>query len=151
MQILNTMLFSRMGELYKTLYDEKLISHSLDASFEHTEYYSFNSIRAESQEPEAVYSHFVEFIEETKKKGLDKEFFELSKRTEYATFIKLFDATDYIAENILGCHFDGVDLFDFPEIIKSISLEYVTELLESFYKEEYYAMSVVNPIEKGEN
>ncbi len=149
-QILNEMLFSRTGDLYNTLYDKKLISHYIDASFEHSEFYSFNVIATESQDPESVYSHFVEFIENTKKQGLDKEAFELAKRTIYSAYIKSFDSTDDIAENIITNHLEGTDMFDMPDIIKSINYEYASELFNDFYKEEYYAMSVVNPI-TGEN
>ena len=148
-QILNEMLYSRTGELYNTLYNKKLISHSLGYEFEHDEFYSFNVISTESKDPEAVYEHFVEFIERTKKNGLDKEAFELSKRTIYASYIKCFDSTEEIAENIMTNHLENMDLFDIPEIIKSISYEYITELFNEFYKEEYYAMSVVNPISKN--
>jgi predicted Zn-dependent peptidase len=150
MQILNEILYSRTGELYNTLYDKNLISHALDYAFEHDEFYSFNQISTESSNPESVYEHFVEFIESTKKKGLDKEEFELSKRTIYASYIKSFDSTEEIAENIMSNHLEETDLFDIPEIISSISYEYVAELLNEFYKEEYYAMSVVNPISKSE-
>ena len=65
-QILNEMLYSRTAELYNTLYDKKLISHLLDSYFEQDEFYSFNVVSTESSNPEAVYEHFVDFIEKTK-------------------------------------------------------------------------------------
>ena len=88
-------------------------------------------------------------IEEMKKKGLDVEEFELAKRTVYASNIKSFDSTEEIANNLIYNVFDGGDILDAPEIISSIDMDYVTELLNSMYKEEYYAMSVVNPLKKG--
>lgn len=145
-QMLNEMLYSRSSELYNILYDKKLISHYLDASFEHSEFYSFNVVSAESSDPEAVYSELVEHIEGLKRTGLNKEAFELAKRTIYASYIKSFDATDDIAENIMTNHLENTDIFDMLDIISSISYEYVSELFKDFYKEEYYAMSVVNPM-----
>lgn len=147
-QILNEMLYSRTAELYNTLYDKKLISHLLDSYFEQDEFYSFNVVSTESSNPEAVYEHFVDFIEKTKKNGLDKESFELAKRTIYALYIKSFDSTEEIAENIITNYLEGTDIFDIPEIISSITYDYTTELFNDFYKEEYYAMSVVNPLSK---
>lgn len=146
--ILNEMLYSRSSELYTTLYDKKLISHYLDSAFEHSENYSFNVIATESSDPEAVYAHFVEFINKTKAQGLDKEAFELAKRTIYASYIKSFDSTEDIAENIITNYLEGTDVFEIPDIISSIDYDYISKLFESFYKEEYYAMSVVRPIEK---
>lgn len=146
--ILNEMLFSRSGGLYDTLYEKKLISHSLGYSFQNTKYYSINEITAESQDPEAVYSHFVEFIEQTKKQGLDRELFELAKRTTYAVYIRSFDSTDDVAESLVSNYLEETDMFDMVDIIKSIDYDYVSRLFNEFYKEEYYAMSVVNPISK---
>ena len=77
---------------------------------------------------------------------MNKEAFELSKRTVYASNIKSFDSTEDIANNFIFNYFDGADLLDAPQIIDSIDIEYVTELLEKSFKEEYYAMSVVEPI-----
>ena len=143
--ILNQMLFSCSGEFYNTLYDNKMISKYLDAYSEHTERYSFIQIYSESSNPEAVYDYFVSFIEKTKKNGLDREDFELAKRVEYASNIKSFDSTEEIAGNIIEDLFDGTDIFDAADIISSISFEYICDLFDSLFKEEYYAMSIVYP------
>jgi predicted Zn-dependent peptidase len=44
--------------------------------------------------------------------------------------------------------FDDADILDTPEIITSVTYEYVSELLNTMFKEEYYAMSVVKPIQQ---
>lgn len=145
-EILDEMLFSISSSFYNELYEQNLISQDLSAGSEITKHFSFNVISSESSEPETVYSRFVEYIEDTKKKGLDKEAFELSKRTVYASNIKSFDSTEDIANNFIFNHFDGSDLLDAPKIIESIDYDYVSGLLHSCFKEEYYAMSIVNPI-----
>ncbi len=149
MNILNEILYSQSGKMYNELYDKNLIAHDLSSSAEHTKYCSFVQISSESSNPEAVYDYFVDYIEKMKKKGLDVDEFELAKRTVYASNIKSFDSTEEIANNLIYNVFDGGDILDAPEIISSIDIEYVTELLNSMYKEEYYAMSVVNPLKKG--
>ena len=85
---------------------------------------------------------------EMKKIGLDKETFELSKRTVYASNVKSFDSTEEIGNNLIFNLFDGLDLLDIPDIINSITFEYVNELLKEGFKEEYYAMCVIEPIGK---
>lgn len=146
MEILNEMLFSQSSKFYNELYSENLISQDMSSGAEHTRNYSFNVISAESQEPETVYSRFVEYIEETKKNGLNSEEFELSKRTIYASHIKGFDSVENIGDNFIYNLFDGADLLDAPEIIGSITLDYVEKLFNQLYREEAYAMSIVNPI-----
>ena len=44
--------------------------------------------------------------------------------------------------------FDGADILDAPDVIDSITFEYVEKILNDMYKEECYAMSVVDPIDK---
>lgn len=146
MEILDEILFSQSSTFYNELYEQNLIAQDLSSGTEVTKQFSFNVVSSESSDPELVYSKFVEYIENVKKNGIDKEEFELSKRTIYASNIKSFDSTEDIANNFIFNHFDDGDLLDAPEIIEAIDIEYVTKLLNDCFKEEYYAMSVVNPI-----
>ena len=146
MEILNEILFSQSSRFYNDLYNDNLISQDMSSGAEHTKYCSFNTLCTESNDPEEVYNRFVKYIEETKKNGLDSEDFELSKRTIYASHIKSFDSVENIADNFIYNLFDGADLLDAADIISSITLEYVTEILHQMYREEAYAMSIVNPI-----
>lgn len=146
-EILNEMLFSQSSVFYNELYEKNLISPDLSSGYEHTTRCSFNQVSSESDDPEAVYDYFVKYIENAKKNGLDKEAFELAKRTVYASNIKSFDSTEEIANNMVYNLFDGADILDAPDVIDSVTFEYVSKLLCDMYKEEFYAMSVVDPIE----
>lgn len=148
MEILNEMLFSQSSKFHEELYNERLIFPDLSSGSEITKHYSYNVISSESPDPEKVYSRFVKYIEETKRKGLDKEEFELSKRTVYSSYIKSFDSTESVGENLIFNILDGADFLDAPDIIDSITIDYVNALLKEGFKEEYYAMSVVEPIGK---
>ncbi len=148
-EILNEILFSQSSKFYNDLYNENLIAQDLSSGAEHTKYCSFNALSTESNDPEEVYRRFVQYIEETKKQGLNEEEFELSKRTIYASHIKSFDSVENIGDNFIYNLFDDADLLDAADIISSISLNYVNELLFKLYKEEAYAMSIVNPISKN--
>lgn len=145
-EILDEILFSQSSSFYNELYEENLIAQDLSSGCEITKHFSFNVISSESSNPEEVYSRFVSYIEKVKKEGIDKEAFELSKRTVYASNIKSFDSTDDIANNLVFNHFDGADLLDAPNVIDEIDIGYVTALLNEGFSEEYYAMSIVNPI-----
>ena len=54
---------------------------------------------------------------------------------------------DEIANDLVGAHFDGVGVFDDIEIYRTVTLEDVTEILNSTMRPEYSALSVINPIE----
>ena len=146
--ILDEILFSQSSKFYNDLYEQNLISQVLSSGCEHNKYCSFNSISSESSDPERVYQLFVDYIEQTKKNGLNKEEFELSKRTVFASHIKNFDSVENIADDFIFSLFDGNDLLDEAEIINSITFEYVEKLLHELFKEEFYAMSIVYPTEE---
>ena len=148
MEILNEILFSQSSKFYNELYEKNLIAQDLSSGGEITKNYSFNVISSESSNPEEVYSRFVSYIEEMKTKGINEEDFQLSKRTIYASCIKAFDSTEDIANNFIFNYFDDSDLLESPRVIDSIDIEYVTSLLHNCYKEDYYAMSIVNPIKE---
>ena len=147
-EILNEMLFSQSSKFHEELYSQRLIFPELSSGGEITKHFSFNVVSSESPDPEKVYSKFVEYIEDTKKNGLNREEFELSKRTIYSSYIKSFDSTESIGDNLIFNILDGADILDTPDIINSITFDYVNDLLKEGYKEEYYAMSVVEPIGK---
>ena len=145
MEILDEILFSQSSEFYNDLYSKNLIAQDLSSGCEIGKNYSFNVISSESSDPDKVYSLFLDYVERMKREGLDKEAFELSKRTVYASNIKSFDSVDDIGNNFIFNYFDGADILDTPEIINSITYEYVCELFKSTFKEEYYAISIVVP------
>ncbi len=144
-EILDEILFSQSSEFYNDLYSKNLIGQDLSSGCEIGKNYSFNVISSESSDPDKVYSLFLDYVEKMKREGLDKEAFELSKRTVYASNIKSFDSVDDIGNNFIFNYFDGADILDTPEIISSITYDYVCELFESTFKEEYYALSIVVP------
>ena len=147
-EILDEILFSQSSEFYNSLYSKNLIAQDLSSGSEIGKNYSFNVISSESSDPDKVYSLFLEYIEKTKKEGLSKEAFELSKRTVYASNIKSFDSVEDIGNNFMFNYMDGADILDTPEIISSITYEYVSELFEKGFKEEYYALCIVEPLGK---
>ena len=145
-EILDEILFSQSSEFYNDLYSKNLIAQDLSSGCEIGKNYSFNVISSESSDPDKVYSLFLDYVEKMKREGLDKEAYELSKRTVYASNIKSFDSVDDIGNNFIFNYFDGADILDTPEIINSITYEYVWEIFEKTFKEEYYALSIVEPI-----
>lgn len=150
MNILNEMLFSRSSKFYNEIYEEGLISPNMGYGFSHSKYASFNIVSGESDVPEEIYDRFCAYIEEIKRNGLDTEAFERCKRVAYSYCVTAFDNTASIAHQLVDSAFDDFNLFDLPEIISSITFDDVTEMLNSVFKPEYYAMSVVYPLENSE-
>ncbi|MBE6596411.1 MAG: insulinase family protein [Ruminococcaceae bacterium] len=146
MHILNELLFARSGELYSELFESGAISPDMDYCYTCSRDFGYNLIAGEADDPEAVYSRIVEYIENAKKSGFSREDFERAKRVMYAEFVRWFDSADSIANNLLSFTLDGTDMLGYAEIISELTLDEVEALLHSALCEEYFAMSVVYPI-----
>ncbi|MCI7344862.1 MAG: hypothetical protein MSH38_00810, partial [Eubacterium sp.] len=59
-----------------------------------------------------------------------------------------FDSTQNIANNVTYMLLDGIDIMDYSKAVADVSFEYTEELLCKLFDEKYYAMSVVEPLDK---
>jgi predicted Zn-dependent peptidase len=144
--LLNEILFSQAGPFYAELFEAGLISPSFSFGYSSTERFAFTCISGDSQNPEAVYNHLIEYLEGVKKKGLLEEDFERCRRVMYSDEIRAYDSTDEIANRLLSFVFDGSQMFDVPAVLQSITKEELEELLHTLYQPQYFAMSVVRPL-----
>ncbi|MBE6573081.1 MAG: insulinase family protein [Ruminococcaceae bacterium] len=148
MSVISDMLFGKSSTFYNELYDEGVISGSLDPWASHNKSYSFLSISGEAKDPEEVYSRFALLVEQTKKTGLNKEDFERCKRVMYAGMVKSFDSTEEIANNFLDYVFDDGDILEFTDFMGNLEYDYTNELFKSMFRCEYYTMTTVVPVDK---
>ncbi|MBR5515501.1 MAG: insulinase family protein [Clostridia bacterium] len=145
--VISDMLFGKSSAFFNRMYDEGIVSGSIDLWAEHNRSYSFISISGEANEPEVFYDEFTKHVEDTKVSGLSKEDFERCKRVMYAGLVKSFDSTEEIANNFLGYVFDEGDILDFTDIMGKLDYDYTNELFKSMFKEEFYTMTTVVPVE----
>lgn len=146
--VISDMLFGKSSSFFNTMYDEGVVSGSLDLWAEHNKSYSFITLSGEAPDPHAVYKRFLDLVEKTKDIGLDKEEFIRCKRVMYAGLVKSFDSTEEIANNFLGYVFDDGDILDFTDIMGNLDYDYTNELFKSMFRDEYFTLSTVYPIEE---
>ena len=147
MSILSEILFSRAGKLYSELFESELISPDISYGYTMSETFAFTSIAGEANDPEAVLAKIKEYIRTLKADGLSAADFERSKRVMYAEFVKEFDSTESIANNLLAFIFEGVDIFEYANIISSVTQADVSDLLARSFEDEYFTMSCVFPLD----
>ena len=144
--LLNEILFSQAGPFYAELFEAGLISPSFSFGYSSTERFAFTCISGDSQNPEAVYDHLIDYLNGVQKTGLSEEDFERCRRVMYSDEIRAYDSTDEIANRLLSFVFDGSEMFDVPAVLNSITKEELEELLHTLYQPQYFAMSVVRPL-----
>ena len=145
MAVLSEMLFSPSGELYNRLYDSGMISPEFSADFALTRDFGFMQISGEADDPDAVFDEILRYLTEMRKQGLSKTDFERCRRVEFAEYIKGFDSTEEIANNLLAFVFDDASLFAHAEILKNMQFEDVVALFEEFFVPAHFTLSVVMP------
>lgn len=147
MSMINDLLFSQTGELYNSLYEEGLISPDMSSSYTISESFAFHSVSGESYEPETVFERVLALVEKVRREGFGIEDFERCRKVFYSSFVREFDSTDDIANNLIAFVFDGIEMFDYADIIASISYDEVMEVLRSSILDEYFTLSVVYPFD----
>ncbi|MBQ2773644.1 MAG: insulinase family protein [Clostridia bacterium] len=145
MAILSEMLFSESGELYNTLFDEGLISPEFSADYALTRDFAFLQLSGEANDPDLVFDRIKAYLEKKKAEGLSFEDFERCRRIEYAEYIKSFDSTEEIANTLLSFIFEGAELFSYAEVLMSIDLTFVEQLLLEVFDDTHYTLSVIVP------
>ena len=148
MGILVDMLFGSTSPFAIDVYESGLVN-GFEAGCDHSHDSSKIFLEGETDDPERVYEKFVAYVREKQVAGLSREDFDRIKRASYASYLKMFDSTR-LAQSFTYMIHDDIDPFAYGEARRSVTFEEVEALFPKLFREEYYAMSVVNPIGKNE-
>ena len=99
----------------------------------------------ESDDPEGLLDEIKKYVRRCRDNGLDKEDFERERRCHYASFVTDFDSTEDIAFALTSYAYDEIDIFKYPDIVGSISFEYVVSLLDLLLEDDKFTLSVIKP------
>lgn len=146
MAILDEIIFSRAGELYNSLFERDVISPHLSYGYSISESAAYNSIAGEASDPSAVLREIFDHIDKLRVNGLPYEDFLRGKRVMYAEFVKSFDSTDNIANNLLAFFCEGAELLSYADLLESVSYEEVCEQFAKCFDRKSATLSVVYPL-----
>ena len=100
----------------------------------------------ETPDPFVLKQKIMDHIENTKKNGLDMGAFIREKRAAYAAYVADFDSTEDIAFAMLSYADENLDLFEYPDVLGEVTIEYIYELLEEMFSPDKFAISAITPI-----
>ena len=146
MAILNETLFSSAGRFYNDMFEKNIISPSLVSGYTITDTFAHFTVEGEADDPKLFLDEFKAYIECLKLDGIDRQDFERAKKVMFAEQVKGFDSTEGIGDAIFSCAYDGIGIFDYFEILNSISYDDVQNAFNSFFDHPSITLSVVNPI-----
>ncbi len=146
MAILDEMLFARAGELYASLFERELISPAFSYDYTISESFAYHSLAGEADDPRVVLAEIRAYLNQKKKDGLSYEDFERARRVMYAEFVKSFDSTDNIANNLLNFICEDSDLLHYADILADVRFDEVKDAFDTAFREEYTALSIIMPL-----
>ena len=146
MTILDEMLFARAGELYESLFEREIISPSFSYGYTISDSFAYHSLSGEADDPHLVLKEIRAYLEKKAKDGLSRADFERARRVMYAEFVKSFDSTDNIANNLLSFICEGNDLLHYADILADVTFDEVKVAFATAFCEECTAISIVMPL-----
>jgi predicted Zn-dependent peptidase len=129
--------------LYKEMFDDGLINSSFFSEVFTGDGYFVNILGGESKNPDEVFKKVIAEIERVKVDGLDKERFEIIKKSKYGQIIRSFNNVEACASLMLNSHFIGVDAFETLETLATIKLEDIQNSLSELFDTSKAAISII--------
>ena len=149
MTLLDEILVSRSGELYNTLFEEGIITPSFFSGYSCTDSFAYHCISGEADNPMEVLERVKAYIKEVTEKGIDREVFERCRRVLYSDELRAYDSTEEIANRLLSFVFDDAEMFSYPALLQGLTLEDLEPLLKESFLDDYFAISIVYPLEEA--
>lgn len=148
--ILLFLLASETSELYRRLLDANLINSTFSYELFDGPGYCSVIFGGESREPQKVAEIIKDYIVKLRQNGIDKEEFEIAKKSIYGDTVSSLNSVDTISNILADYHFKGNNIFDYIDEIANATVEDVTERLNSMLDVNNCTLSVVKPIQDGE-
>ena len=139
-EILLYMLLGKSSKSYKRLYEQGDLMSQPDLDYEFSVNYAHILISGIAKNPQNIVKELTKEIQKAKEKGLDEKTFSRIKKKSYITE---YNDVSNIARMFLADHFKGICSFDYLEEYKSVTKEYVEQILKEVFKEDKMVVSIV--------
>lgn len=143
MSIILDILAGQMSPLYKELLDDGLVNNTFSTEYFNGYNYAAPIFSGESTDPNTVAEKIKKRIAELKKTLITEEQFETVRKKQYGKTVRAFSDIDTLANGLVVSHFENEELFSEFEVIKSMKLSFVNELLLKAFHEKTAVLSVV--------
>lgn len=145
LRIVSDLLFGTSSSFYERAYDDGLLNARFSSGYEAYRTCAFFLLSGETDDPEEIYNRVLNTIRQAKQAPPAVEDFLRIKKALYAEFIRDFDSTEEIANNLLSLHFSGVDLLDTGDMINSITYQETVAAMNDLFCEDLFSMAIILP------
>lgn len=141
-----SLLADESSNLYKKMYEEGLINSTFSSEIFDGDNYFCAIFGGESRDPGKVMAELTAALEEAKVSGLDRDRFDMVKKSCYGAQIREFNNVEAVATGMLNAAMDGITPFDIVEVIANVTFEDVQKRLFERLNPEYAVLSIIEPI-----
>ncbi|NMA95084.1 MAG: insulinase family protein [Clostridiales bacterium] len=143
--IVSDMTIGSTSDLYSQLYEEGLIDGSFGGGYTGEMDYAYMVLSGETANVDLLIERLQDGIDDIKKKGPDKDLFLQAKRGRIGRFIRYFDYVGGLGPLFVSLYIKESNLFDYIEVLDSITYEDVKAGLETAFDEKRRVVSIVEP------
>ncbi|MGN0490457.1 EF-P 5-aminopentanol modification-associated protein YfmH [Ruminococcus sp.] len=145
--ILLSMLASNTSTLYRNLMDSNLINSSFSYELFEGPGYCSVIFGGESRAPKQAAEMIKQYITKVKSEGLDKDEFEIAKKSVYGDAVSSLNSVSSIANSIIDYHFSGNELFSYIDAVSNACFEDIENRLSEMLDVCNCTLSVVRKSE----
>ena len=142
------LLAGKSSDLYSEMYSQGLINSEFGFDNMTEESFSCATICGESSDPKLVQQKVWEEICKVRRSGFDAEDFARLKKAYIGRFMRGFNDVEEIAGMVERNILNGVNIFNFADVMDTVDMEYITQVFNEVFLEETMALSVVWPADK---
>lgn len=132
MNIFMDLLFSKSSSLYEEWVNKGIINDSFYGSFTQERDYSFIQMGGDTSSVYELKATILDFIDNINEYKISEEEFERVKRKNIGSIISIFNSPESIANLFSRYYFDGIMVFDFIDVITSLTLNDIYDLYPLF-------------------
>ena len=141
--IILDVLAGQMSSFYKELLDEELVNNTFSTEYFNGYNYAAVIFSGESKDHVAVAEKIKARIKELKNTLISKEDFEIARKKQYGKTVRAFSDVDIVANSLIVSHFEDDELFSEFQVIKTITVDYVNQVLLNSFDEDKAVLSVI--------
>lgn len=115
-------ILGRSSSLYSELYEVGLIDDQFGLRYYASEHFGFTMIEGETEAPDVLYQRIAEGLAKARDEGVTLAELERLRKKTIGRLINAFDSSDYVANSVLGYHFEGNSLGDYLDVLQDLTL-----------------------------
>ena len=142
-KLLFDLLFSPSATIYRTLYDEDLISDQFGHSYQATSRYAFSIIGGETKDPDVLIERIKALLQQAVEQGIDSSAFERLKKKRIGHYLRSLNSPEAIANEYTRYLYKGLDYFKLLQQLEPITADDVAARLRDHVQWDRLAVAVV--------